>query len=242
MIITVTLSQGSLRGLTPALAELGITVRERPLLHFIPPDDWTPLDEALADIGRYRAIVLSSPRAASALRERWGSGGRVLDGALPVIWAAGPTTAARLIGFAPARTPEFGSGALALADLMLKEGVEGPVLYLCGGERRDELPERLGSAGQTVREVVCYRAELAGPERITEALEGTELILIGSHRLITLAAQLELVGRRPGLVCLGEATARTACALGWDPVAIANAPTVEGVVGAVGFLHSTIGR
>ncbi len=236
MIVTVTLSPGALGGLTPALIELGITVRERALLHFVPPDSWAPLDEALAHIGRYEAIVVSSPRTARALRERWETAGhRAAE--LPEIWAAGPSTAARLSGLAPVHSPENGGGAVILADLMLAAQVQGPILYLCGVERRDELPERLGSAGVVVQEVVCYRAELAPPERIKEALGETDQILMASHRLIALAAGLRLTGPRPGLVCLGEATARTARAVGWEPTAVARAPTVEGVVGATAPLR-----
>jgi uroporphyrinogen-III synthase len=232
MNITITLSPGSLRGLTPSLAELGHLVRERPLLHFVPPDDWAPLDNALANIGRYRAIGLSSPRAATALRDRWINGNGI-TGALPEIWAAGQSTAARLLGFSHAHAPKRESGASALADLMLAAVVDGPVLYLCGEERRDELPERLRSAGRTVDEVVCYRAELASPNDIVAALEGTDLILIGSHRLITIAVQLELAGPRPGLICLGRATAQTARLVGWEPVAVAESPTMDAVVEAV---------
>ena len=95
--IVITASAGSFPGLAEALSAAGRTVAERPLIHFTPPSDWAPLDQALDRFHHYPDIALTSPRAARALatrlvhrRIRW----PLADA--PTVWAGGAGTAAAL--------------------------------------------------------------------------------------------------------------------------------------------------
>lgn len=235
MIVTLTLSEGSLPGLGTALTELGLEVRNRPLLSFASHTSAAQHSalRALASDQRFEAIVLTSPRAATVLRSRVAELGPADASRLPPVWAAARQTQCVLLGSLECRVPERGTGAVPLADAMLTAGIRGPVLYLCSPDRRSELPERLKANGVEVTELHAYDVELAGPSVVREALRGTDLVLIASHRVLHAAAEVALPSERPGLICLGPATASTALELGWKPSAVAAEPTVTGVIDAV---------
>jgi uroporphyrinogen-III synthase len=235
--LTTTLSRGSLPGLAAVLRGLGLGVRHRALLSFSPVEDWAPLDAALSNARRFAALAVCSPRAARAVRERLEALPRVVAQALPPVWAVGPATARELEGVVEMRIAAPG-GARSLAHQMRASGVAGPVLYPCGENHRDELPLRLTAHGLPVHEVLCYVAVLASLEETAAALKDTELVLIGSHRVLAIAARARPDSERPGLVCLGPATASSARAQGWEPVAVAETPTVPGVRRAIRGLRS----
>ncbi len=236
MIITVTLTAEALPGLRPALTTLGWQVRERPLLRYAAPRSWADLDRALLRREQFRAVAFTSPRGAAAFAGRCSVLGIPAE-TIPEIWALGPQTAAALPAGIIARTPAAPSGGSALAEAMLSGGVSGPVLHCCSRERREELGLRLRKAGVPVEEAICYEVALAGDVEVAESLRATDLIVIGSHRLIERAARVQ-EGKRPGLICLGPATAATARAAGWEPAAVAAAPTAGEVARAIGALVS----
>lgn len=47
--------------------------------------------------------------------------------------------------------------ATALADRMIEDAVQPPLIFFCGDQRRDELPDRLHAEGLTLQEIVVYR-------------------------------------------------------------------------------------
>lgn len=231
MSLTSTLSGEALPGLAEALARRGWELRSRPLLRFLPPLDWSPVDAALRAASRFGAIALTSPRAAAALRRRAGWLGTELA-ELPPLWAVGPATAAA-VGW-PACVPATPGGGGALAAAMLEAGVRGPVLHLTTEEHRPEPGATLRARGMTVEELGCYRVEHAKPGVILTAMAGGHPVLIVSHRVLTAAARLLPPPARPPLVALGPRTAEAAMARGWTPLATAVAPTIPGIVAALG--------
>ena len=167
--VVVTASAGTFPGLAAALKNLPVSVEEHPLITFRAPPDWSALDLALERLSSYRAVALTSPRAATALTDRMALRGLSVWPRQnpPSLWAGGAATAAALGDLlGPVRVPAEGAGgeagaAAALAEAMLDAGVAGPVLFPCGDTRRDELPDRLRQATVAVDEVVCYRSVLA---------------------------------------------------------------------------------
>ncbi len=234
MRVTLTLSTAALQGFGAPLVERGWQVRERPLLRRIDQERWTALDQALTSRQRFSALAFTSPRAAAAVAARMAAL-RIPPDTMPEAWAVGPQTAASLPPGIVVRVPSPPGGGRELAEAMLTGGVGGTVLHCTGQERREELGSRLRAEGVLVEEVVCYAMRMASDAAIVEALEGTDLIVIGSHRLIERAAPLRGEGG-PGLVCLGPATAATARATGWIPVAVAIEPTGAGVALAIDAL------
>ncbi len=238
--VVLTMAAGAVAGLADALADIGgITLEERPLLRFGPPADWEPLDRALETLDRYRAVVLTSPRAAQAVAARWRGRPRSLDPRGPVWWASGPATAAALgDSFGPVRLPPrheapgLGAGE-SLARALLGAGTGSPLLYPCGEVHRDELGRRLSEAGIIVDEVICYRAVLAPAPEAREAAERADILVVGSPRVAELVNAACRADRRPRLLALGPTTADASRRSGWPPDAIADRPEAEEVAKAM---------
>lgn len=229
--VTLTTAPGSLAGLADALRADGLSVREIPLLSFGPPADWTAVDAAIRRLGAFTAVAVTSPRAAEAFVERVNAL-RVIPPPRQTAWAAGAATAQplrRLYGDvrlpSSLATVDAGAGAL-LGGAMLAAQVGSPVLFPCGDARRDELPAILRAAGVTVEEIVAYRALLAGEERALEAVNGADIVLVGSPRVAALLAGVSRPGDRPALVAIGPTTAAAARAAGWAPAGVAARPAV----------------
>ncbi|MEO8140946.1 MAG: uroporphyrinogen-III synthase, partial [Gemmatimonadota bacterium] len=194
------------------------------------------LDQAIGRIAQYPLLGLTSPRASMALARRLEALGQLQLPTSVEVWAVGPTTAAPLAGFAAVRIPGEPGGSEGLAAAIIAAGKGGPLLYPCGEEVRIEFASGLRGAGYRVDEIVVYRTVLASPEQTASVLRDSDIVLIGSHRVLTRAAELTAGRRRPALVCLGPATAQTARRLGWEPAAVAEAPNAAGALAAVASL------
>ena len=237
--IVITASAGSFPGLADALSAPGRAVTEQPLIHFKAPSDWTALDQALDRLHDYRAVALTSPRAAVALTTRLVK--RAIRWPLvspPQVWAGGAATAAALVGVGSVRTPEereVGSSgaAAALAQAMLDARVAGPVLFPCGSSRRELLSDRLRGAGVIVDEVVCYQSVLADESEAKAKAAGATLLIVASPSVAHLLIAACPPGSRPDLIAVGPTTAAAARDGGWEPAAVASHPSRDAVVTAV---------
>jgi uroporphyrinogen-III synthase len=239
--VVVTASAGTFPGLVEALRALPVLVEEHPLMNFAPPADWAPVDSALDCLNSYGAVAFTSPRAAAAVVERMAvrrprpsQGGNA-----PTVWAGGPATEAALgDALGQVGTPsEADLGTLgaaeALARAMVAARVAGPVLFLCGDSRRDELPERLRSHGITVEEIVCYRSVLASESAAHAAAARGTMVVVASPTVADLLVRACPPDARPDLLAVGPTTAASARASGWSPAAVASKPSVEALTDAV---------
>jgi uroporphyrinogen-III synthase len=239
--VVVTASAGAFPGLVEALRALPVLVEEHPLMNFGPPADWAPLDSALDRLDSYGAVAFTSPRAAAAVVDRIGvRRTRRLQGQnTPMVWAGGPATGAALGGaLGQVRTPsEADAAALgaaeALARAMVEARVAGPVLFPCGDNRRDELPERLRSHGIAVDEIGCYRSVLASESVAHAAAARGTVLVVASPTVADLLVRACPPDARPDLLAVGPTTAASARASGWSPVAVASTPSVEALAAAV---------
>ena len=238
--VVVTASAGSFPGLVEALRGLPAAVEERPLMTFAPPLDWSPVDRAIAELGRFDALAVTSPRAARAFVERL-AGLRTA----PPVWAAGAGTATALgTALGPVRMPPADvvgtvGAAAALSRAMLEAGVRGPVLFPCGEVRREELPARLRAEGIEVVEIVCYRSVLAGAAAARNAAERAQVLVVASPSVADLLARACPPGARPALLAVGPTTAAAARAAGWIPAGVARRPAVDALVAGVRALLAT---
>jgi uroporphyrinogen III methyltransferase / synthase len=239
--VVVTASAGTFPGLATALKSLPVSVEEYPLITFRAPPDWTPLDLALERLGSYRAVALTSPRAATALTDRIALRGASVWPRVnpPALWAGGAATAAALgTALGPVRVPAeqqvglMGAGT-ALAAAMLEAGVRGPVLFACGNTHRGELPARLRREGTTVDEVVCYDSVLAPESTAREAAARATVVVVASPTVAQLLVRACPAESRPRLIAAGPTTGDSAQASGWKPAAVAATPTTAAVAAAV---------
>jgi uroporphyrinogen-III synthase len=240
--VVLTASAGAFSGLGEALPGSRIELRESPLVSFSPPPSWDQVDAALEG-QRYATIALTSPRAAYALAQRmracrlsWG------EAKTPQVWAVGAATAEPLRDLVrrvrqPASSSDSELGAAErLAQAMLAAGAPGPVLFLCGDRRREELSGILRAHGVIVDELVCYRTVLATLEQAAAALAGADLVVVASPAVLNLLAQSCPTSKRPPLVAIGPTTASAARAAGWEPAAVPEAPTTAALASAINGL------
>lgn len=223
--------EDSLPGLEEGARTLGLSLERRPLIAFQPPRDWVALDAALANLDRFGAVALTSPRAAATLARR-------LQARCPVpAWVTGKATAAALGGHVTrvhlVPSSEAGDAAAAVADAIIASGVHPPVLFPCGDRRREVLVTRLEAAGLPVLAVVCYYTVLAGRNEARSRCTDAGGLIVTSPSVARLLARSIDPTRRPALVALGQTTAMAARQAGWTPDATAAEPTVVGVMAAL---------
>ncbi|MEO8450038.1 MAG: uroporphyrinogen-III synthase [Gemmatimonadota bacterium] len=225
----LTHSAGAFPGLSDALRSAGTAVRHAPLIRFAPPADQSRLDRALARLADFRAIALTSPRAATVLRRRLDR--EPIGAPLPPVWVVGPGTEAAL------GAPVAGTGdgtAASLAERLIRSGMTGPVLFLCGERRLDLVPTLLRGAGIRVDEVVAYRTLVAAREAVRAACVDASAIVVASPSVAELlATALPIILHRPPTIALGPTTAVALAKLGFTVGAIADMPTEAGLVRAV---------
>jgi uroporphyrinogen III methyltransferase/synthase len=239
--VVVTSSVGSFPGLVAALRKIPVLVEERPLMSFLPPADWSPLDAALDRLVDYGSLVFTSPRAAEVVAARLKERRVTLGGEQggPVVWASGPQTAAPLRGVVEQIQLPVGrdrgplGAAKALARALLEKQTTGPVLFACGEEHRDELPAELRQHGLNVDAIVCYRSVLAEESEARVAASRGSVLVVASPRVAGLLARACPRGARPELLAVGPTTAESARAAGWSPSAVAAEPTARALATAI---------
>jgi uroporphyrinogen-III synthase len=234
--VVVTLSETALDGLDLALADADVTCSRHPMHTFVDAP-WAALDSALRLLDGYKAVAVTSPRAAAALVARAGQRGRdqLAD---RQVWVSGARTAAALrdsgaVVHAPNQGRHGEGTALQLAAAMLAARVGSPVLFPCGDRRRDELVTRLGAAGVKVHPVVCYRTVLAPQADAAAAADLADVLLVGSPNVMALMASACAPDRRPELLAIGPNTALAAREHGWEPSAVAPAPVVAAIAESI---------
>jgi uroporphyrinogen-III synthase len=237
-LVVLTTATGSLTGLADQLRREGLQVRETPLLAFAPPTDWARVDAAILRLPEFKAVAVTSPRAAKAFAAR-AAALRVTAPLGLEAWATGASSAAPLHDLfgevhqpSSLATMDAGAGTM-LAGAMLAGGVESPVLFPCGDTRRDELPSALKASGIVVEEVLCYRSVLAGEDVTRQATRGADILLVASPKVAALVARVVPRDERPALVAIGPTTAAAARNAGWAPAGVASRPTVSAVMARI---------
>lgn len=241
----LTRDPGDAAAYASVLAELGLELIAMPVTRTVSAGDPDALVRALGD-GRYAAIVVASPRAAAALAS---AAERAGVHEPPEIWAVGPATrdvleAARL----PVHLPdEVRDGGELAARLAMSRDLRGERVLIPRAEQgRPEILDTLREAGAIVVDVICYRTVAVDPsdaavERGAAALaSGAAAIcaVFAPSQVNALAAILETRGRALASLAvqfcaIGETTAAALREAGVADVAVATAPTPEGMAHAV---------
>ncbi|MFN9619497.1 MAG: uroporphyrinogen-III synthase [Synechococcaceae cyanobacterium] len=196
--IAVTRAQQQLGAARRLFEAAGATVLDLPALVIGPPDDWGPLDDALAELDQFHWLIFSSANGVEAVQQRYARRGGALSH-LPAglkIAAVGRKTAAALEALgAPADfvPPDF--IAESLVDTFPVSGW-GQRLLLprvqSGG--RTVLADAFAEAGARVVEVPAYesRCPRALPTATLQALERgrVDAITFSSGKTVSHTAQL----------------------------------------------------
>ena len=247
--VAVTRAEQQLGEARRLFEQAGATVLDCPALVIGPPDEWGPLDDALAELEEFHWLVVSSSNGVDAVEQRL----KRLGGSLTrrprslKIAAVGRKTAARLEALgAPADfvPPQF------VADSLIDHfPVSGWGLRLLlprvqsGG--RTVLAEAFGEAGARVVEVAAYesRCPAALPASTAAALAAgsVDAITFSSGKTVQHTAQLleQQFGatwqqqlERVALVSIGPQTSHTCRGLLGRVDAEAVPHDLDGLVGA----------
>ena len=222
------------------LQGLGAEVFLEPMILIGPPQDWTPVDQALDELASFDWIVFSSGNGVRYFLGRlWERGGDLRQLAGPRIAAIGPGTAAALAAFhlrAELIPPEF--RAESLLELLAPQAAGKRFLLVRASRGRDVLPEGLQAAGAYIRQVVAYTsADLpeARPEiRRRLATGAIDWILvtsssIGRNLVRLFGADL----RQAKLASISPVTSATLQELGFPPAVEARQFTLRGLIAAI---------
>jgi uroporphyrinogen-III synthase len=227
------------------LEDEGAEVLAVPLLELEPPTDPRPLRAAAELLRRFGWVAFASERGVTALVEAARTAGTLEVLRTRKLAAVGPGTAAALgaLGLEATLVASVSTGE-GLAGALVPRLAPGEVVLLPAAENgRPELEEGLRTAGVAVERVAAYRSRPVGsePEGWSEVVaHPPRCVLFGSPR--TVEAFLSLPGAEalvPSIraVAVGPTTAAALRARGWEPAAIASAPTppdwVEAAVRAV---------
>ncbi len=166
VIVTRTLAQA--HTLVEPLEALGAEVLAFPVLETVDPDDWGPLDAAIANLASYDWVVLTSTNGVDRFLKRFRAVKGSRDAILDTKFAAvGSATAAKLAkhGLPPALVPaDF--RAEGLVEAFREMGAEAGcrVLIPRAEEAREVLPDELRAMGCDVDVVCVYRTRPAAAD------------------------------------------------------------------------------
>jgi uroporphyrinogen III methyltransferase/synthase len=237
--VVVTRARAQASGLARTLRELGADVVELPAIRIEPRIELQEVRDAVARIGDYSLVCLTSPNGVHLLFEAMqeaGSDARALAGA--TIAAIGPGTARALAahGVVADVVPErFVAEALveALADVE----VEGKrILVARAAEARDVLPDALRDRGAEVDVIPLYETVRESPEEAEiERAQAADYVTFTSSSTVT--NLLEALGDRfpksARVISIGPVTSETARAADLEVAIEAERHDIDGLLDAL---------
>ncbi|MBM3663123.1 MAG: uroporphyrinogen-III C-methyltransferase [Actinobacteria bacterium] len=233
--VVVTRSRSQASELAQELRRVGAAVVEAPVISITDPlDDGAALDAALADVGRYDWLVLTSPNGAQRVWDRL-SDARQLVGV--AVAAIGPGTARVLAdrGIVADLVPERFVAESLLEAFPAPPAGGGRILLARAAEARDVLPDGLRAAGWDVDVVPAYRTVAAEHDpAVLDAVRSADVVTFTSSSTVDrFVAAFGIESVPPVVACIGPITAATAVGHGVSVDVEAERHTIEGLVDAL---------
>jgi uroporphyrinogen III methyltransferase/synthase len=237
--VVVTRARAQASGLAARLRDLGAEAVELPAIRIEPRIDSAEVAEAVAAIGEYSLVCLTSPNGVRLLFEALAGAGRdarALAGA--TVAAIGPGTARALQehGIAADVVPER-FVAEALVEALAAVEVQGRrVLLARAAEARDVLPEALRERGAEVDVVPLYETvrEQPGAEEVEAAQAADYVTFTSSSTVANLTAALgDRFPREARVVSIGPITSEAARAAGLQVAVEAERHDIDGLLAAL---------
>ena len=216
-----------------------------PTIEIGPPENWTAVDAAVAELKTFDWVIFTSVNGVHGLMNRlWETGGdaRALGNAR--LATIGPSTAAALTKYslkADLVPTEYRAEALAAE---LKPHVFGKrLLWVRASRGRDVLPAELAAAGATVQQVIVYQNRDVDewPQTALHRIENGELdwIALSSPSIARNLARLlsdqakTWLGGKTKLASISPVTTAAAIEVGLPIAAEATDYTWEGLLQAM---------
>ncbi|HET6997098.1 MAG TPA: uroporphyrinogen-III C-methyltransferase [Solirubrobacterales bacterium] len=239
--VVVTRARAQASGLAATLRNLGAEIVELPAIRIEPRLDSGEVGHAVASIGEYALICITSPNGAELLFEALRADTPAKDAralANATVAAIGPGTARALArrGIAADVVPER-FVAEALVEALAGVEVEGRrVLVARAAEARDVLPEALRERGAEVDVVALYETVREQPdEAAIEAAQAADYVTFTSSSTVTnlTAALGDRFPAGARVVSIGPITSETARAAGLTVDVEAKRHDVDGLLAAL---------
>ncbi len=249
--VVVTRARAQAGALSAQLRELGARVIEAPAIRLADPDDWRPLDEAIAGLGSYHYVVFTSANGVEQFWRRLRHGGkdaRALFGKTICCIGRGTAAALKTRGIVADVVPERFQ-AEGLVEALEQAGVAGKrVLVPRAEEAREVLEEGLARLGAEVHVVPAYKtlpAEDFPREKLLDELRRGGVDVIAFMSSGTARRFFELLSEGEGqttaqelvrgvtIAAIGPVTAATLAELGAPAQIVAREATVEALVRAI---------
>lgn len=217
-----------------------------PLVSFAEPEDFTPLDHAIAEMQHFDWLILTSAKAMRAIVQRADDLQRSLvpRGARLRIACVGPVTAeaARNANLHVEYVAVTHNGVGLANELGGK--LQGARVFLPRSDRANpDLPAALKGHGAEVTEVIAYRTLRpadTGQDGLREIIAGqTDAILFFSPSAVQHFAELIGAGKlrtiqeRLAITAVGPVTAKALREAGLERIVVASATTAASVIDAL---------
>lgn len=242
--VIVTRARAQASDLTAKLEAEGAKVVEVPAIKIVPPADFAPLDEAVANIADYKWLILTSANGVEYFFNRMevaGKDARALAGVK--IAAIGSATAAALKGFGiKADLIPSAYKAEELAEALEGEVKAGDKLLLARAKvAREVLPEKLRALGCEVNVVTAYETvtDCGNKKELVELLSSGEASVVTFTSSSTVSNLIEALGddkellNKAALACIGPVTEATLNKAGFKSSINAEQYTIDGLMKAI---------
>ena len=244
--VVITRARAQASELVRRLTDLGAACLECPTIKVVPPEDWSPLDTAIDNLGSYDWLVFTSANGVSFFFERLYEKDKDVRVLKDVSTAAiGPATAKRLrdFGLKSDIIPETYQ-AESIVEAFKQEAMNGKrVLLPRAKEARPVLPVELRKMGAIVDEIAAYLTEQAREnvdvliKRLEEGsidlLTFTSSSTVRNFKALLPPDRFESLIEGVIVASIGPITADTARELGFKVDIMAQDYTIDGLCDAI---------
>ena len=240
--IIVTRAENQASALVESLENLGADVIEVPVIKFVAPADYSSIDDAIDNLGRFDWILFTSANGVEWFVKRLMENGKDIRAmSNSKLAAIGPKTAAALeklklkVDFIPSKY---------VAESVVEEFPENisgkSILIPQAKEARDELNNGLQAKGAEVCVACAYEtvADTSRTEELSRVLSEGEIDIITFTSASTVRNFIALVDDNKlianvAIACIGPITADEASTHGLNPSIIADEYTIDGLVNSI---------
>jgi uroporphyrinogen III methyltransferase / synthase len=243
--IVITRAENQSDSMVQLLQEKGADPFSFPVIQTVPPENWTPLDQALARISEYHGLIFTSANGVKFFMQRLKEKQQDIRDLKGVrIFTIGPKTenAINAFGIQVDVVPED-FVAESLIESLGQENVKGKrFLIPRAAVAREILPDQLRQMGAEVDVVPAYQTILPkrkNPDFARRLQDGAiSVITFTSSSTVTnfldlLDPELHPHLQRVAFACIGPITADTARARGLNVEIVPKQYTVEALVAAI---------
>jgi uroporphyrinogen III methyltransferase/synthase len=244
--IVITRARTQASDLVDRLSDLGAECLECPTIKIVPPEDITPLDNAIENLSTYDWLIFTSVNGVNFFFERLFEKGMDVRSLSHVRTAViGPATAQRLynFGFKSDVIPESYRAESAV-EAFSKENIMGKKILLpCAKQARPVLPRELKKMGAIVDEITTYSTQMVRDnadlllnrlkEKTIDLITFTSSSTVANFHALLPENEADHLLRGVTIACIGPITSDTARALGFDVHIIAESSTIPELCQAI---------